>query len=113
MGSSQIRDQTQVSCIGGRFFTTEPPGKPCLIYYYCFLVALAASRLSLVAVSGGYSLVMLHGILTAVASLVVEFGLSGLQASAAVLHRLSCSLAHGIFPDQGLNWCPLHCKADS
>ena len=27
-GSSQPRDQTQVSCIAGRFFTTEPPGKP-------------------------------------------------------------------------------------
>ena len=26
--SSQPRDQTQVSCIAGRFFTTEPPGKP-------------------------------------------------------------------------------------
>ena len=24
---SQTRDQTQVSCIVGRFFTTEPPGK--------------------------------------------------------------------------------------
>ena len=27
-GSSQPRDQTQVSCIAGRSFTTEPPGKP-------------------------------------------------------------------------------------
>ena len=27
-GFSQPRDQTQVSCIAGRFFTTEPPGKP-------------------------------------------------------------------------------------
>ena len=27
-GSSQPRDQTQVSCTAGRFFTTEPPGKP-------------------------------------------------------------------------------------
>ena len=26
-GSSQPRDRTQVSCITGRFFTTEPPGK--------------------------------------------------------------------------------------
>ena len=26
--SSQPRDQTLVSCITGRFFTTEPPGKP-------------------------------------------------------------------------------------
>ena len=27
-GSSQLRDQTWVSCLGGGFFTTEPPGKP-------------------------------------------------------------------------------------
>ena len=27
-GSSQPRDQTQVSCIAGEFFTAEPPGKP-------------------------------------------------------------------------------------
>ena len=34
-GSSQPRDQTQVSCIAGRFFTTEPPGKPGFsIYIY-------------------------------------------------------------------------------
>ena len=26
-GSSQPRDQTRVSCIAGRFFTAEPPGK--------------------------------------------------------------------------------------
>ena len=26
-GSSQPRDQTHVSCIAGRFFTSEPPGK--------------------------------------------------------------------------------------
>ena len=27
-GSSRPRDRTHVSCIAGRFFTTEPPGKP-------------------------------------------------------------------------------------
>jgi len=27
-GSSRLRDGTQVSCIGNKFFTTEPPGKP-------------------------------------------------------------------------------------
>lgn len=26
---------------------------------------------------------------------------------------LSYSMAHGIIQDQGLNWFPLHCKADS
>ena len=29
-GSSQPRDQTHVSCLADRFFTTEPPGKPIL-----------------------------------------------------------------------------------
>ena len=27
-GSSQPRDRTRVSCLAGRFLTTEPPGKP-------------------------------------------------------------------------------------
>ena len=28
-GSSELRDQTQVSCIAGGFFTLVPPGLPC------------------------------------------------------------------------------------
>ena len=75
--SFQIRDQTQVFCIGGRFFTTEPPGKACVIYFQCtitiiFWQLLLLLGFSLVAVSRGYSLAMLRGILTVVASLVVE-----------------------------------------
>ena len=35
------------------------------------------------------------------------------QASVVMALRLSCSAACGIFPGQELNWCPLHCKADS
>ena len=31
-GSSWPRDWAQVSCIAGRFFTTEPPGKPLWIF---------------------------------------------------------------------------------
>ena len=38
-GSSQPRDQTQVSRIAGRFFTFEPPGKPLNTYYYYFALA--------------------------------------------------------------------------
>ena len=33
-GSSQPRDQTPVSCLAGRFFTTEPPGEPYTMEYY-------------------------------------------------------------------------------
>ena len=32
---------------------------------------------------------------------------------AVAAHGLSCSMACGIFPDQGLNPCPLHWQADS
>ena len=63
--------------------------------------------------------------LTVVASLVAEHELGGVQASVlvaprlqstvsmVVVHRLSCSAASGIFPEQGLNLCLLHWQADS
>ena len=38
-GSSRSRDQTQVSCIAGRFFTAEPPGKPCCFYTFYQITA--------------------------------------------------------------------------
>ena len=53
------------------------------------------------------------------ASVVVARRLSscGSQAlecsSVVVAHGLSCSMACGIFPDQGSNLCPLHWQVDS
>ena len=35
------------------------------------------------------------------------------MGSVAVAHRLSCSAAYGIFPEQGWNPCPLHWQVDS
>ena len=35
------------------------------------------------------------------------------QDSVVMMHGFSCSTACGIFPDQRLNWCPLHWQADS
>ena len=35
------------------------------------------------------------------------------MGSVDVVHRISCSLACGIFPDQGSNPCPWHWQADS
>ena len=75
---------------------------------------------SLVAESEGSSLIAVHRLLTAGAS--PARGLqelrhmgSGVAAptlqsmgSAAVAHGLSCSVACGIFPDQGSNLCLLH-----
>ena len=37
----------------------------------------------------------------------------GTQASEAMAHRLSCSTACGLFPDQGLNRSHLHWQVDS
>ena len=61
----------------------------------------AACRLSLIAMSGSYSLVLVPGLL------IAEHRLSSMA------HRLSCPKACGILPDQGLNPCPQHQQADS
>lgn len=44
---------------------------------------------------------------------VTACGPQGVQASGAVACELSCSAAHGISPEQGLNLCPPHWQADS
>ena len=80
----------------------------------------------------GLLFIAVRGLLIAVASLIAEYGLQvrglqqlwltgsvvvarGLQSAGSVVvaHRLSCSVACGIFPDQGSNPCPLHWQADS
>ena len=62
---------------------------------------------SLVARIGGCSLVAMCGLLVAVASFVAEHRLQG-TGSVVVVYGVSCSVAYGIFPDQGLNLCLLH-----
>ena len=78
-----------------------------ILFIYFWLcwgwVLVAACALSLVAV---------HGLLTAVASLSRARAL-GVWAWAIVAQGLSCSAACEIFPDQGPNPCPLHWQADS
>ena len=51
-------------------------------------------------------------LLIVVASLV-EHRLQGTWASVVVAHRLNCTMSCGIFPDQGLNLCPLPWQVDS
>ena len=53
-------------------------------------VFVAVRGLSVVVASGGYSPAAVCGLLTAVASLVLEQGLQGTQASVVVAHELSC-----------------------
>ena len=64
------------------------------IFVYLLLSVLSihcCADLSLVVVSGGYSPVVLHGLLIAVASLVVERGLWGVRASFVAHGLSSCS----------------------
>ena len=58
-----------------------------LLYFWLCWVSVTAPGLSLVAVSGGYSLVAMHELLIALTSLVVEPGLQGMQASVVAAHR--------------------------
>ena len=75
------------------------------IYFWLCWVFVAADGLSLVVDSRRYS-VSVGGLLI----VVVSYGRAqalGVKISVAG-HRLSCSVACGIFPDQGLNSCPLN-----
>ena len=66
----------------------------------------------LAAVSRGYSLLWCLGFSLRWLLLLRAQAL-GSWASVVVEHRLSCPVARGIFPDQGLNLCPLDWQADS
>ena len=73
-----------------------------------FLAALGlhcCSDLSLIAVSGGCSLVVARRLLFAVTSLVVAHSLQS-TGSVVVIHRLSFPSICGIFPDQGQTCVP-------
>lgn len=83
----------------------------CIYHFVLHWVFCCTWAFSLVSTSRGYSLVVVCGLLTAMASLAAEHGLWG-TGSTAVAHRLSCPQARGIFPDQGLNPCPQHWQAD-
>ena len=69
---------------------------------FCFVLTVLGLRcfmgLALVEVSGRYSLVAVHGLLIAVASLV-EHRLPN-TSLIAVVHGPSCSSAYLIFPDR-------------
>ena len=71
---------------------------------------LLCGHFSLVAASGGCCLVAVHELLVEVASLVAELSCT---CSVVTAHRLSCSMACGIFPDQGLIPCLLYWQVDS
>ena len=85
-----------------------------LFIYYLWLcwVFVSVRGLSPVAASGGHSSSRWAGLSLSRPLLLRSTG-SRRAGSAIVAHGPSCSAAYGIFPDQGLNPCPLHWQADS
>ena len=90
-----------------------------LICFWLHWIFVAAHRLSLVVVSGGYSLQRLlwrsTGSLGAQASVCCDTGAhepQSTQAPVVAMHGLQLLKACGVSPGQGLKGCPLHWQAD-
>ena len=131
VGSSQTRVRTCVPCVGRWilfFFFNK--------FIHLFIFGCVGSSLLHAGFPQlrreGLLFVAVHRLLIEVASLVAEHGFQarglqqlwhvgsvvvacGLQSAGSVVvaHGPSCSTACGIFPDQGLNLCPLNCQEDS
>ena len=82
------------------------------IYFSLCWVFVSVRGLSLVVASGGHSSLRCAGLSPSRPLLLRSTG-SRRAGSVVVAHGLSCSVACGIFPDQGSNLCPLHWQADS
>ena len=82
-----------------------------IYFIYLFLAVLGLHCSPWASHCGGFSCCRARGI-GAWASVVVACGFWS-AGSVVVVHGLSCSTACVIFPDQGLNPCPLHWQADS
>ena len=108
------------------FAETDSKQSPISISCYSFFFGIAASSLLLRLFSScddwGYSLavvgcslwwlILLQSSSSRTHKHLWQEGY-GSQASVAVAHRLNCSMACGIFLDQGLNLCALHWQVDS
>ena len=82
------------------------------IYLWLCWVFVSLWGLSLVVAGGGHSSSRCTGLSLSRPLLLRSTG-SRRAGSVIVAHGPSCSAACGIFPDQGLNPCPLHWQADS
>ena len=96
------------------------------LLFFCVLGLLCCTGFPLVVVSRGYSSLSFVGLSLWRLLLLGSTGFSSCGTKApsswfpgsggrlnTVVHRLSCSTACGIFPDQGSNWYLLHWQADS
>ena len=82
------------------------------IYLWLCWVFVSVRGLSLVAASRGHSSTRCAGLSQSRPLLLWSTG-SRRAGSVIVAHGPSCSVACGIFPDQGSNPCPLHWQAGS
>ena len=82
------------------------------IYFWLCQVFVSVRGLSLVAASGVHSSLRCAGLSLSRPLMLRSTG-SRRAGSVVVVHGPSCSAACGIFPDQGLNPCPLNWQADS
>ena len=82
------------------------------IYLWLCWVFVSVRGPSPVAESGGHSSSRCAGLSLSRPLLLRSTG-SRRAGSVIVAHGPSCSVACGIFPDQGSNLCPLHWQADS
>ena len=82
------------------------------IYFWLCWVFASVRGLSLVAASGGHSSSRC-AVLSLSRPLLLRSTGSRRAGSVVAAHGPSCCAACGIFPDQGLNPCPLHWQADS
>ena len=80
-------------------------------YSWLCCVSVDARRLSLLVASSGYSSWQCAGF--SLQRLLLWSTGSRYVSSVVGAHRLSCSTACEIFPDQGLNLCPLCWQMDS
>ena len=83
-----------------------------LIHFWLCWVFVSMRGLSLLAASRGHSSSRCTGLSLSWPLLSRSTG-SRRAGSVVVAHRLCCSVACGILPDQGSNPCPLHWQADS
>ena len=126
--SSQTRARTRVPCIGRQILNRCTTREALNEFIYLFIYFLAPSiiiylfiylffglcwvfvsvrGLPLAAASGGHSSSRCAGLSLSWPLLLWSTG-SRRAGSAVVAHGPSCSVACGIFPDQGSNPCPLH-----
>ena len=82
------------------------------IYLWVCWVFVSVRGLSPLVASGGHSSSRCAGLSLSPPLFLRSTG-SRCAGSVIVARGPSCSAAHGIFPDQGLNRCPLHWQADS